>query len=168
MNFLDNTLYVASSTGIHLYNVTNPYSTYESYTISDCYPKGIFPTQDYLYCTESFQFNVYGDTTLVSVDDNLIINKHNQFNLSNYPNPFNPITTISFSIKEDSKINLSIYNIKGQKVKTLINNEIGKGNHSISWNGEDENNNSVNSGVYFCKLSVNNETEVIKKSLLLK
>ena len=168
MNFLDNTLYVASSTGIHLYNVTNPYSTYESDTISDCYPKGIFPTQDYLYCTESFQFNVYGDTTLVSVDDNLIINKHNQFNLSNYPNPFNPITTISFSIKEDSKINLSIYNIKGQKVKTLINNEISKGNHSISWNGEDENNNSVSSGVYLYKLKVNNKTDVIKKCLLLK
>jgi len=168
MYCLENTLYVASSIGIHLYDVTNPYSTYETETISDCYPKGIFPTQDYLYCAEDFQFNVYGDTTLVSVDNNLIVNYHNKYNLSNYPNPFNPTTTISFSVKENSKVNLSIYNIKGQKIKTLINDLIGKGTHSISWNGKDENINSVSSGVYFYKLSVNNETDIIKKSLLLK
>ena len=168
MYCLENTLYVASSTGIHLYNVTNPYSTYESETISASYPKGIFPTQDYLYCTEDFQFNVYGDTTLVSVNEHLAINNLINFNLSNCPNPFNPVTTISFSIQEKSKITLSIFNIKGQKIKTLTDDEIGKGNHSISWYGKDENNNSVSSGVYFYKLIVNNKTDVIKKCLLLK
>jgi photosystem II stability/assembly factor-like uncharacterized protein len=89
-------------------------------------------------------------------------------NLSIYPNPFNPSTTISFSIPTKSKIELTVYNIKGQKVRTLINNKIEKGNHSINWNGKDENNNSVSSGVYFYKLNVNNVPKVIKKSLLLK
>ena len=89
-------------------------------------------------------------------------------NLSIYPNPFNPATTISFSIPTESKIELTVYNTKGQKVKTLINNKIEKGNHSTNWYGKDENNNSVSSGVYFYKLNVNNEPKAIKKSLLLK
>ena len=88
--------------------------------------------------------------------------------LSNYPNPFNPSTTIEFSINNDSKIDLSIFNIKGQKIKTLSQNEFTKGNHSVIWNGHDEFGNSVGSGIYYYKLSVNGKTEAVKKCLLLK
>ena len=91
-----------------------------------------------------------------------------EMNLSNYPNPFNPITTIEFSIQNNSKVELSIYNIKGQKIKTLANNDFTKGSHSIIWNGDDEIRNSVSSGVYFYKLSVNGKTEAVKKCILLK
>jgi len=104
----------------------------------------------------------------VGIENENILSSIFNVKLSNFPNPFNPTTTISFSIQKNSKINLSIYNIKGQKVKTLINNEIDKGNHSISWKGKDKNNNSVSSGVYFYKLNVNGKTEVVKKCLLLK
>lgn len=88
--------------------------------------------------------------------------------LSNFPNPFNPSTKIEFSIKNNSKIDLSIFNIKGQKIKTLINNEIEKGEYSIIWNGNNESGDSVSSGIYYYKLKVNNKTEVVKKCLLLK
>ena len=91
-----------------------------------------------------------------------------KYSLSNYPNPFNPTTTISFSIPNDSEAEISIYNIKGQKVKTLTQNEFTKGNHSIIWNGENEFGNPVSSGIYFYKLYVNGKTEVMKKCLLLK
>ncbi len=91
-----------------------------------------------------------------------------KFKFNNYPNPFNPTTIIEFSIQNDSKINLSIFNIKGQKIKTLFNNEIDKGNHSISWNGTDDSGNSVSSGVYYYKLNVNGKTEAVKKCSLLK
>ena len=87
---------------------------------------------------------------------------------TNYPNPFNPSTTISFFIPEASRIRLSIYNIKGQKVKTLTNDCFEKGNHSVIWNGVDENGNPVSSGVYFYNLNVNGKSKAIKKCLLLK
>jgi parallel beta-helix repeat protein len=86
----------------------------------------------------------------------------------NYPNPFNPTTTISFSIPEESKVDLIVYNIKGQKVKILIKNDLDKGNHSVVWNGIDESGKSVGSGVYFYQLNVNGKSESVKKCLLLK
>ncbi|MCK5052174.1 MAG: T9SS type A sorting domain-containing protein [Candidatus Cloacimonetes bacterium] len=89
-------------------------------------------------------------------------------NLSNYPNPFNPTTTISFSIPEESKVELSIYNIKGQKIKSLLSDQISAGEHSIVWNGEDASGKIVSSGVYLYKLNVNGKTEIVKKCLLLK
>jgi len=88
--------------------------------------------------------------------------------LINYPNPFNPTTTISFSIHEKSKVELSIFNIKGQKIKTFTQEYYSKGNHSTIWNGDDELGKPVSSGVYLYKLKVNGETEKVKKCLLLR
>ncbi|MCK4980560.1 MAG: T9SS type A sorting domain-containing protein, partial [Candidatus Delongbacteria bacterium] len=85
-----------------------------------------------------------------------------------YPNPFNPTTTIKFSIPEEGEVDLTIYNIKGQKIKTLAKNQYVKGDHSIIWNGNDELGNSVSSGLYFYRLNINGNTEAIKKCLLLK
>ena len=101
------------------------------------------------------------------IEDDFIIN-NSELIISNYPNPFNPETTIKFSIPEKSKIELTIYNIKGQKIKTLIHNEFAKGSHSIVWNGDDESGKHVSSGVYLYKLNVNNKTEAVRKCLLLK
>ncbi len=95
---------------------------------------------------------------------------HSTPQLSNYPNPFNPSTTISFNLQEEGEIKLEIYNIKGQKVKTLIafpNGGLGT-RDSVTWNGTDENNQPVSSGIYFYKLNVNGKTEAVKKCLLLK
>jgi hypothetical protein len=86
----------------------------------------------------------------------------------NYPNPFNPETKIAFSIPEYSAVNLSIYNIKGQKVKTIVDTKLEKGIHEVVWNGRNEHNKSVASGVYFYKLSVNGRDYSIKKCLMLK
>ena len=90
------------------------------------------------------------------------------FKLNNYPNPFNPSTTIEFLIKNDSNVELTIYNIKGQKVKTLTNDQYAKGNHSVVWNGNDDLGEPFGSGVYLYKLNVNGKTEAVKKCLLLK
>lgn len=89
-------------------------------------------------------------------------------NLINYPNPFNPSTTINFSLTEKSNIELSIYNIKGQMVNPLIKQSLNKGNHTLTWNGKDSSDNSVSSGIYFCKLNVNGRFEKIRKCLLMK
>ena len=87
---------------------------------------------------------------------------------SNYPNPFNPETTISFSIAQTSPfVNLEIINVKGQKVKQLVNEQLPAGKHIAVWNGKDDNDKQVASGIYFYKLKADN-FEQTKKMILLK
>ncbi|NQT64781.1 MAG: T9SS type A sorting domain-containing protein [FCB group bacterium] len=109
----------------------------------------------------------YLDTNYFTIIENYLTPNLNNF-LTNYPNPFNPTTTIEFSIQNDSNIELSIYNIKGQKIKSLLKDQITAGEHSIVWNGKDDAGKQVSSGVYFYKLKVNDKTELVKKCLLLK
>lgn len=85
----------------------------------------------------------------------------------NYPNPFNPTTIINFSLPSKAKVELTVYNIKGQKVTTLISSSLDKGKHSIVWDSKDKNGKAVSSGVYFYKLKTPNNS-IIKKCLLLK
>jgi len=87
--------------------------------------------------------------------------------IGNYPNPFNPTTKISFSLQHDSKVELSVFNIKGQKITTLLNENMTAGKHNIAWNGVDSNNKKVSSGVYFYKMESSKYTNV-KKMILLK
>ena len=86
---------------------------------------------------------------------------------SNYPNPFNPVTTIAYSLPEDSQISISIFNIKGQEVKTLLSGIQPAGNYNITWNGKDESGKDVTSGIYFYKLKTNGK-ELTRKMLMLK
>jgi len=92
------------------------------------------------------------------------------FQLRNYPNPFNPSTTISFNLTTEhtESTELSIYNIKGQKLKTFLNLQINKSpNQQIIWNGTDNNNKAVASGIYLYKVKAGNQ-ESVKRMLLLK
>ncbi len=97
------------------------------------------------------------------------------YELRNYPNPFNPTTTISFKIsRKDAKhAEIVIYNVKGQKVKTLECGEslatIADGvGYSISWSGTDQNQQPVSSGIYLYQLKVNGNSKAINKMILLK
>ena len=92
------------------------------------------------------------------------------YNLTNYPNPFNPETTISFSVTQNSDfVTLDIFNIKGQKVRVLHPSpNRGLGTRSIVWNGTNENNQPVSSGIYLYKLIVNGSSVALKKCMLLK
>jgi hypothetical protein len=86
---------------------------------------------------------------------------------SNYPNPFNPVTNIAYRLPEDSQISISIYNIKGQKVKTLVTGTQPAGSYNVTWDGKDESGKDVTSGIYFYKLRTQNN-EITRKMLLLK
>jgi hypothetical protein len=72
--------------------------------------------------------------------------------LPNYPNPFNPTTTIQYSNPARGKIVLEIFNVLGQKVASLVNDEQEAGSHSIVWNGRTDHGSAVASGVYFYRL----------------
>jgi len=99
--------------------------------------------------------------------ENSVITDSKSF-LSNYPNPFNPETRIDFSIQNASEVEISIFNMKGQVIKTLTRNSLSRGNHSVIWNGKDENGNSLSSGLYLYQLKVNGKIEAVNRCLLLK
>nr|MBC8384062.1 T9SS type A sorting domain-containing protein [Candidatus Cloacimonadota bacterium] len=92
----------------------------------------------------------------------------------NYPNPFYAAsnsranTTISFSIPEDAFVNLDVFNIKGQLVKTLIDDQVNRGNHEVQWNGTDNSDRPVASGIYFYKLKPDGKFTSVKKMILMK
>ncbi len=89
------------------------------------------------------------------------------YDFINFPNPFNPSTKIRFNVPEESKVELSIYNIKGQKVRTLCKEILPSGNHEYMWEGKNNYNYAVASGIYFIRLD-NGEKTKVRKVLLLK
>jgi hypothetical protein len=87
--------------------------------------------------------------------------------LSNSPNPFNPLTKITYNLENPGKITLDVFNTKGQKVKSLIDSDQPSGSYEVYWNGIDLNNKQVASGVYFCTLKTE-RNYVSRKMILLK
>ncbi|MCB9249074.1 MAG: T9SS type A sorting domain-containing protein [Ignavibacteriales bacterium] len=80
----------------------------------------------------------------------------------NYPNPFNPTTSIQFTIPLDSRVRLSVFNVLGEEVAELVNQNFAAGYHSVDFNGS-----KLNSGIYFYKLEANNFMQ-IRKMMLVK
>ncbi len=91
----------------------------------------------------------------------------NQFRvLGNRPNPFNSTTTIEFEIPQDSRVNLTIYDMLGREVKILINENLNRGLHSIEWCGNDNNDRIVSSGIYFLKIKADGISRLSKLSFI--
>ncbi|KQC11942.1 MAG: hypothetical protein APR54_02610 [Candidatus Cloacimonas sp. SDB] len=86
---------------------------------------------------------------------------------NNYPNPFNPSTIISFNIGSETQAALEIFNLKGQKINTLLNSFVPSGQYSIEWNGTDNEGVPVSSGIYFYSLTTETGSAV-KRMILLK
>jgi hypothetical protein len=90
------------------------------------------------------------------------------FELSqNYPNPFNPDTKIQFAVPTKSYVNLTVYNIRGQKVRTLVDEELDVGWKSVTWDGKDDSGSEVASGIYLYKVVAGDFVES-KKMMMLK
>lgn len=87
---------------------------------------------------------------------------------SAYPNPFNPKTNISFSLQKDAEVDITIYNILGQKIKQLTHKYYQSGKHNIVWEGKDNSGKSVSSGTYFYQMKIDNQLFKTDKCLLLK
>jgi len=86
----------------------------------------------------------------------------------NSPNPFNPSTVITYGVKDAAPVILEIYNLKGQKVKTLVNETKASGSYSITWQGNDEHGSPVGSGVYICRMKLGNSWTKTIKMMLMK
>lgn len=85
----------------------------------------------------------------------------------NYPNPFNPTTTIRFGLPEAQQVSIKIYSVTGQLIKTLIDDYLSEGYHQVVWNGLNQSGNKVSSGIYIYEMRTKDK-RFIKKMLLAK
>jgi len=96
---------------------------------------------------------------IMDADENVL--SPSDFTLSAYPNPFNPTTTLSFTLSQPTHVNLDLFDIQGRLVQSLVNNMMNTGSHSIAVDGT-----SLSSGIYFANLRANNQTRIAKLVLM--
>jgi hypothetical protein len=130
----------------------------------------------------NYKFDVYAysgnDSTAITGTRQLLVERSGDLNTEsigipnsfvlhpNYPNPFNPETHIRFEIPYAGNVDLSIYNLRGMKVKTLYSGQKSAGVYSFKWNGKNDNNQSVSGGVYIYKLQSGKQMQMHKMILL--
>lgn len=140
-----------------------------------CFDLSRFDNQDVylaLHCTAPHSYILYIDnfsigTDLTSIEDEITPAVKLTKLKGNYPNPFNPETTISYSLAEAGHTRLDIYNLKGQLVRHLVSSQMMAGDHEVVWNGHDDHNRAVSSGVYLIRLSTGKHIST-KKMIMMK
>jgi len=132
------------------------------YSFSNYYQDSASPLQDGL----AIKFTTQPPDPYSESD--VVMGLHNATLHQNYPNPFNPSTQIAFNLSRTAEVTLTIYNVKGQRVKTLLQETREPGRHTVQWNGLNDDNLSVTSGLYFYRLQTSAGDSVIRKMLLLK
>ncbi len=150
--------------------IANGYTKDHSFTISIYSNQNEYSNVSFEVVTGETSFSE-GSSTAIQINnllsnDNLLMPKLTEIK-SIYPNPFNPTTTIQYSLNKNDKVEIDIYNIKGQKVKTLISSHQNAGNYQVTWYGKDHNEHTVSSGIYFCKLRTSDKL-ITKKMIMVK
>jgi len=108
--------------------------------------------------TELGKYGIFYDENFVAIPQKFMVHQ-------NYPNPFNPNTTIKFDLPENEKVTLTIFNVLGQRIKTVVSKEFEAGYHKAIWKGRNENGENVGSGLYFYQLKAGKN--VINKKMIL-
>ncbi len=101
---------------------------------------------------------------MTDVKSNSLVSTYKLY--SNYPNPFNPSTTIMYEIPKNEMVTITIFNVLGQPVRTLVNDYMTAGRHSDVWNGRDDTHSELATGIYICKLTAGNFSQAIRMVLL--
>ena len=166
------------SAGVTVVDISDPtnlievaqYDTYPFNDIPDPAGSGCWGVYPFTQNGMVFASNLEGDLTILQFTENntsviegelLQVPNHIVIH-QNYPNPFNPMTTIEFSLPQTDFVTMKVFNLVGEEITTLFNNELSIGNHSIQWNGSDQ-----PSGVYFFQIKSRNSIHN-KKMVLLK
>jgi len=119
----------------------------------DNYPHGFGPQGDVIRIYNYVRCARGGDVTTVGINDPDVPVTPSEYALmQNYPNPFNPQTTIRYHLPQADNVRLTIYNITGQRIKTLVNEKQSAGSYAVQWNGRDQNGSLAASGVYLYQL----------------
>ncbi|MBN2416353.1 M6 family metalloprotease domain-containing protein [bacterium] len=114
-----------------------------------------------------FAYDISGAITHIA--DNEPVPAVNRYSLfPNYPNPFNPATNITFSIPAASRVRLNIYNVKGQEICRLLNDDMSAGVHTVAWDGRNGQGIQVPSGVYLYKMEIEGKISQIRKMMFIR
>ncbi|KAA3601585.1 MAG: T9SS C-terminal target domain-containing protein [Calditrichaeota bacterium] len=105
-------------------------------------------------------------TILFTFKEEIVKSKIDYILEQNFPNPFNPSTKINFQIAKEGKVTLRIFNLNGELINELVNDNLNEGSHSVNWNGTNSEGKSVSSGTYFYKLEAGTFTQTNKMILL--
>jgi hypothetical protein len=167
---------------VSVYQYGSDYENSSSFGVMNDLPVSVI-RNDGLYKTAVFSFPFYNmmETGVANLIQNLLMSYFDEptntfetdisipahYSLKNFPNPFNPETSIRFSLPVSGKVKLEIFNIKGQKVITLTDKDYPAGEHILFWSGRTSENTPVSSGIYFCQLITEKKT-MTKKIMLLK
>jgi photosystem II stability/assembly factor-like uncharacterized protein len=159
------TIWVTGTPGI-INRSTDGGATFEVFQVIDAGIHAIqfFGNTGYIFGNQNALFR-YVDP--VAIDNDVYIQTQD-LNIIVYPNPFNPSTIISFSVTQTlSFVTLSVYNIKGQKIKNLVNEVLTQGSHTVLWDGKNNNGNEVSSGLYLCRLRIGDQV-ITRKLMMMK
>lgn len=172
----------ASSEGTAIYSYQSDYDSGSTQAVMDGSPVGVlYNGNDFKTLTLSFPlYNMKDEDAQAMIDRTIEIWGGVQSNEEtpqtqnriavlhhNYPNPFNPSTTLSYTLKQGCDVTLNIYNIKGQIIRSYHQGFQNQGLHEIVWNGKDEQQKEMSSGVYFYQLQAGSSSES-KKMILIK
>jgi FlgD Ig-like domain len=107
------------------------------------------------------------DVTILTDVDTPTVQKVGGFR-SIAPNPFNPVTTIKFAVNSDNLVQLNVYNLRGEKIRTLVQETLPTNEYSFVWDGKSDNGENVSSGQYFARLRIGKEVVQVRKMSLIK
>jgi hypothetical protein len=110
-------------------------------------------------------FTIFKTVSATSVDDGRHLHP-TSLSISNYPNPFNPSTRISYSVPQSGHVTMTVYDMLGRAVSTLVDRSVEKGNHTVSWSARDHQGNDVPSGIYFARIQSGEFVENAKMVLV--
>ena len=149
----------------------------EVFTFKKLYPKFLFPGKTQLTSEEKpsnlkIKINIHSYNPFNWIKIGKEINNDNELPISfslnqNYPNPFNPTTNINYSIPSDNFVTVTVYNVMGEKIKTLSNGFTTSGYKSVKWNAQNERGQEVSAGLYVYTIEAGDFRDT-KKMLLLK
>ena len=98
--------------------------------------------------------------------DDIVLPKTEELTALNYPNPFNPETTVIFNLPRDGEVELIVYNVKGQRIRVLLEEYLQQGEHHVTWDGRDDSGSIAGSGIYLYRLRSSSDIFTGRMTLL--
>ncbi|MBK7444440.1 MAG: T9SS type A sorting domain-containing protein [Ignavibacteria bacterium] len=133
------------------------------------YDMKIHPTAYYLVIgTHGRSMYKIDLNTIIGINSNEQLTASDYKLEQNFPNPFNPETTIKYSVSRKSFVQIKVYDISGKLINSLVAKELSAGSYSAVWNGKDITGNNVSSGIYFYNMTIDGSKSVSRKMLLIK
>jgi hypothetical protein len=149
----------ANELGYDLYSDENMFVKLDTFTV-------MTPTEKYASSLNNFTFDILNVkiSPVISNEINALPSFYKLY--SNYPNPFNPITTISYDLPHPLHVKLTIFDVLGRQVKRLVDAQKPAGQHQVTWDARNDHDENVAAGLYFCRMEADEFTEVIKLALV--